>query len=94
MDLGKSIKNAWREEVVIKSIIWNTIISEFLKEKNIDITEYLVSIILKKNTIFIKTSNPLINSELLFLEDKIKNESLKKITKLWLKFCDFEIRFV
>ncbi|PID87588.1 hypothetical protein CSB07_00510 [Candidatus Gracilibacteria bacterium] len=94
MDLAKSIKNTGKEEVIIKSIVWNTIIGEFLKEKNIDITEYLVSISINKKTISVKTFNPLINSELLFIENKIKEESIKKITKLGLKFCDFEIKFI
>jgi len=93
MDLGKAIKSIWREEVIIKSIIWNTIISEFKNEKWIDVTPYLVSIRLKNKVVFIKTTKPLINSELLLIEKEIKENSLKKISKLWLKFWDFEIKF-
>lgn len=93
MDLGKAIKNVWREEVIIKSIIWNTIIWEFKKARGIDITSYLVSIRLKKNIVFIKTTKPLINSEILLFEKEIKEESIKKLSRLWLKFWEFELKF-
>lgn len=93
MELANTIKETWRKELIIKSIIWNTIISEFLKYKNIDITSYLTSIRLKTNIVFVKTNNPLINSEILLIEREIKDLSSKKISKLWLKFWDFEIKF-
>lgn len=93
LNLSESLKKSWREEVIIKSIIWNTVILEFKKEKEFDITSSLVSIRLKNNIIFIKTTKPIINSELSLIEKEIKKESLKKISKLWLKFWDFDIKF-
>jgi hypothetical protein len=36
-----------KQEVFIKSTIWNSIIEVFNDEKNIDITDYLVSIQLR-----------------------------------------------
>jgi hypothetical protein len=47
MDLQKSINRLGKTEVIIQSIIWNTIIEIFKNRKNIDITSYLVSIKLK-----------------------------------------------
>ena len=84
----------WRKEIIIKSIIWKSIIDLFKKEKNIDITKYLISIRLKQNKIFIKTKNPLINSELLSISDKIKNISDEKLRNIWLKFYDYEIIYI
>jgi hypothetical protein len=36
-----------KQEVILKSILWNTIIEYFLSEKNINFEEYLKSIQLK-----------------------------------------------
>ena len=45
-----------KQEVFVKSTMWNSIIDVFKEEKNIDITDYLVSIQLRWSTILIKTS--------------------------------------
>lgn len=92
LKLSESLKKSWREEVIIKSIIWNTLIWEFQEKKEIDITSYLISIRLKKNIVFIKTTKPLINSEILLIEKQVKEKSIKKISRLWLKFWDYEIK--
>jgi len=63
-------------------MIWNSIVEVFHEQKNINVTSYLVSIRLNKNTIFIKTNNPLINTELLLLDDKIKKLSSGKLKKV------------
>jgi hypothetical protein len=36
-----------KQEVFIKSIMWNTVIEVFKTEKNIDITSYMISIQLR-----------------------------------------------
>lgn len=79
---------------IIKSIIWNNIIDLFKSEKNIDLTPYLISITLKQKTIFIKTNKPIINTELLNIDDKIKNRIKEKIKKLWINFYDFDIKYI
>ena len=94
MDLASSIHNTWKQEIIIKSIIWNTIITIFKEEKNIDITSYLVSIKLKWANILVKTNKPIINTELYLLSSKIASQSKKKIKNLWLVSRDFEIKFL
>jgi hypothetical protein len=69
-------------ELFLKSAIWNSAIEVFKSEKNIDITEYLVSVQVKGNTILLKTNNPLINSELLNFDDKIKESFFKKVKNI------------
>jgi len=81
-------------ETIIKSIIWNTIIDLFSREKNIDITPYLISITINKNNIKIKTNKPIINTELLTIDDKIKDTLKEKFKKMWIKFYDFEVKYV
>ena len=78
----------------MQSIIWNTIIEIFKNKKNIDITKYLVSIKLKWENILVKTNKPIINTELYFLNEEIKEVSKKKLQKLWLNFIDFEIKYL
>jgi len=94
MEIWEWIKRKWRDLVVIKSIIRTTIIWIFKQEKNIDLTSYLISINIRWKTIIIKTNKPIINSQLLLFDNKIKEESQKKITKIWLKFDYEEIKYI
>ncbi len=81
-------------EVFIKSTMWNSIIEVFKNEKNIDITSYLVSVQLRWKIILIKTNKPIINTEALLLDDKIKKLFSEKIKKMWIKFYDFEVKYL
>lgn len=83
-----------KRELFIKTSMWNTIIEIFKSEKNIDITSYLVSIQIRWKTLLIKTNKPIINTEALILDDKIKLLFSKKINMLWIKFYDFEIKYI
>ncbi len=83
-----------KQEVFIKSIMWNTVIEVFKTEKNIDITSYMISIQLRWKTILIKTNKPIINTEALMYDDKIKSLFTEKIKKLWIKFYDFELKYI
>ena len=78
----------------MQSIIWNTIIEIFKNKKNIDITKYLVSIKLKGESVLVKTNKPIINTELYFINEEIKEVSKEKLKKLWLNFIDFEIKYL
>jgi hypothetical protein len=84
MDL-KTHKNP----LIIKSIVWNTIIEVFKREKSIDITDKLISITINKNSITVKTQTPLINAELKFLDETIQKEIQNKID-----ITNFQIRYV
>jgi len=94
MDLQKSINRLGKTEVIIQSIIWNTIIEIFKNKKNIDITSYLVSIKLKWENVLVKTNKPIINTELYLYSEEIKKSSLDKLKKIWIKYKDFEIKFL
>ena len=76
-----------------KSIIYNTIIEIFKEEKKIDIKDYIISVKEAWNIFLVKTSKPIINTELYLLNEKIKKQSLEKLTKIWFKFLDFEIKY-
>lgn len=83
-----------KQEVFIKSIMWNTVIEVFKTEKNIDITSYMISIQLRWKTVLIKTNKPIINTEALMYDDKIKLLFSEKIKKIWIKFYDFELKYI
>ncbi|MCP4522669.1 MAG: hypothetical protein GY828_00455 [Candidatus Gracilibacteria bacterium] len=83
-----------RHVVIIKSLLWNSIISVFKEEKNIDITSYLISIQINGDIIFLKTNNPLIKSELLLIDDKIKKLFSEKLKKVGIKLFDFELKYI
>lgn len=86
--------NKEKQELFIKTFIWNSIIEIFKSEKNIDISDYLVSVQLRWKTILIKTNKPLINTEALNLDDKIKLNFEWKLKKIWIKFYDFELKYI
>ena len=83
-----------KEDIIKKSIIWNTIIDIFKSEKNIDPTSYLSSIQIKWTNIIVKTNKPIINTELYNINDKIKEASLQKLQKIWIKILDFDIKYI
>ena len=90
----KLFLNEKKTELFIKTSLWNSIIEVFLKEKNIDMSSYLVSIKIKNQTLFIKTNNPLINSELNLFYDKIVSSFKNKIKNIDLENYDFDIKFI
>jgi ERCC4-related helicase len=83
-----------KQNVIIKSIIWNTIIEVFNVEKNIDITNYLNSIKINGEKITVKTTKPIINAELQTIDDKIKQSLIEKLWKLWINFSIYEIKYI
>ncbi len=83
-----------KQDLFIKTSMWNSVIEVFKSEKNIDITKFLVSIQIRWKTILIKTNKPIINTEALILDNKIKELFSEKIKKLWIKFYDFELRYL
>jgi hypothetical protein len=83
-----------KQEIFIKSIMWNTIIEVFKNEKNMDITSYMISVQLRWKIVLVKTNKPIINTEALILDDKIKKIFSEKIKKIWIKFYDFEIKYL
>ncbi len=80
-------------DTIIKSIIYNTIIEVFKNEKNIDLQKYVISIKLSWKTILVKTNKPLINSELLILDSKLREKLKEKFERLNLKFENFELKY-
>ncbi len=94
MEIGNSIRRSWKQEVIIQSIIWNTIIEIFEAEKNMDIKKYLVSIKLKWENILVKTNKPIVNTELYLLNTEIKKISQDKLKKLWLYKTNFDIKYL
>ena len=62
-----------REELFIKTSLWNSIVETYKQEKNMDISVYLISIKINQNIIIVKTNNPLVNFELLNFDNKIRN---------------------
>ena len=81
-----------KQEIFIKSTMWNTIIEVFKGEKNMDITSYMISVQLRWKTVLVKTNKPIINTEALMLDDKIK--LLKNVDKTSIFRGKFTIEFL
>ena len=93
MLISEILNKKWLADTTKKSIIYNTILEVFLREKKIDIKSYLISIKEVWNIFLVKTTKPIINAELYLLNEEIKKKSLEKLNKIGFKFVDFEIRY-
>lgn len=94
MKINQSINKKNLNEITIKSLVWNAIIEIFKQKKDMDIIPYLVSIQIKSKSIIVKVNKPIVKSEILLLEDEIIKEVTSKFQKVWIKFYDFEIKYV
>lgn len=81
-------------ELVIKSILWNSIIEIFRKNKNFNILPFLVSIKINNNIILVKVSRPIIKTEVMIERENINNLFKSKITKVYNNNNDFIIKYV
>jgi hypothetical protein len=66
----------------MKSLLWNSVVEIFSTEKQIELTEKLISIKKSGNIFRITTNNPLLNQEFLFLDQKIKDLFANKLKKI------------
>lgn len=89
--LLKSLNKTWRQEQIISSIIYKSIIQDFLEIKKIDITSYIISVKIKWNIIFLKTTKPIINTEILTIENILIKNIENKFKKIWLKINDLKL---
>lgn len=89
--LLKSLNKTWKQEQIISSIIYKSIIQDFLEIKKIDITSYIISVKIKWNIIFLKTAKPIINTEILTIENILIKNIENKLEKIWLKINDLKL---
>lgn len=89
--LLKSLNKTWKQDQIISSIIYNSIIADFLNLKKIDITPYIISIKIKWNIIFLKTSKPIINAEILTIENILIKNIENKLNNIWIKIKELKL---
>lgn len=83
----------FKEEIIMKSLLWNSVVEIFATEKQIELTEKLISIKKSGNIFRITTNNPLLNQEFLFLDDKIKHLFHKKLTKIGINLENIQVKY-
>ena len=94
MDLKKTVKASWRQEAIIKSLVWNAVIEVFQEKKDIDITPYLWSIQIKQKTILIKTTKSIMKSEMIMLDNLIREKIEEKFKKVGIRFYQMELKYL
>ena len=77
----------------MKSLLWNSVVEIFSTEKQIELTEKLISIKKSGNIFRITTNNPLLNQEFLFLDQKIKDLFANKLKKIWLDLENIQVKY-
>lgn len=80
-----------RKTVILKSVLWNTLVSIFLEETSQDITPYIVSIRKQSDIFIIKLSKPIIKASLEIYAEKIKIVFAQKAEKMWISCKEIEI---
>lgn len=86
-----SLNRSWKIEQVKSAVIFDSIIKCFLEKKSFDIKDYLISVKLIWNNLSIKTNKPIINSEIITIEDYLKNQIILKLNKIWIKQKEIKI---
>ena len=94
MDLKKTVKASWRQEAIIKSLVWNSVIEVFQEKKDIDVTPYLSSIQIKEKIILIKTNKSIMKSEMIMLDNFIQEKIEDKFKKIGIKFYQMELKYI
>ena len=93
MEINKNLNKNNLNDTIVKSVIFNTIIEIFLKEKNIDIKDYIISIKEVWEIFLVKVSKPIISAELYLLNEEIKKKLIQKLKKMWFNFLNFDIKY-
>jgi len=93
MKIWDSIRRKWREDAVIQSIVWTSIIEVYKEKKEIDITPYLDSISIRGKTVLVKTKKPIINTELWNIASEIIEAYTKRLLKMGIKLVDVNLKF-
>jgi len=94
MDLGGSLQHLGNKTTLVTSVITKIIKDVFMVEKNIDISPYLRSVGLIEHVVLVKTSNPMINAELLLLSDKIEASCKISLSNMWMDSVDLKIKYI
>lgn len=89
--LLKSLGKTWKQNQVLSSIIYKSIIHDFLELKKIDISSYIISIQLRENIIILKTNKPILNSEIKHIEGLLIQNIDKKLQKIWIHLKQLEL---
>lgn len=90
--LIKSLNKTNKEDKIISSIIYNSIINDFLNIKKIDIKWKIISIKLNKNIILLKTNSPILNSEILTIKNILIQNIKTKLDNINYKIINLDIK--
>ena len=93
MDIWASILRTGRQDVVITSVLKNTIIDIFKSEKNIDISDQILALKYTPRSITIVTQKPIINAEIVMLESNIKKSFLAKLEKMGIDIWQVVLKY-
>ncbi len=89
--LLKSLNKTGKQNQIISSLIYKSIINDFFEIKKIDITPFVISIKLNENIIFIKTNKPIVNAELIHMQDILLKNINSKLSNIWIQIQNLQI---
>lgn len=89
--LLKSLNKTGKQNQILSSIIYKSIISDFLEIKKIDITPFIISIKINENIIFLKTNKPILNAELINMQDILIQNISTKLSSIWIQIQNIQL---
>lgn len=91
--LVASLNKTWKQEQILSSIIWKSIVEDFQEIKKIDLNPYIVSVKINKNIITVKTLKPIINTELSNIEWQLRENISMRLKKIWVNIVNIQLKF-
>lgn len=86
--------NEEKKEFFMKTFVWNSLVEFFKEKKDLDISEFLVSVKIFWKNITVKTNKPILNSEILLYKDEISLKIEKKFKNIWVDFWKFILKII
>ncbi len=91
--LIQALNKTWKQDQVKISIATSQIITTFKNLKNIDIKNYIISVKLIWNTFIVKTSKPIINTELLTINETLIQNISTSLLNIWINIKNLDIKY-
>lgn len=85
--------SAKKKAVIMKSTLWNTLITVFKQERDINIELFIGAISIKNNIFFVSYTKPILKAETEFFQEEIQKTFAQKLEKMWISSEEIIIKY-
>lgn len=91
--LAMSLSKSWKQNQVISSLVWKTIVEEYKRIKNIDIHSFIISVKVHDTWIIIHTGKTILNTELYYFNEIFEQKIAQKLTLIGIEKKNLKLKF-